>query len=203
MPEPAGQARNQLPVCPIDVFEGMIDTFSEMGRIFVSGIRDSAPVSPSLARSVSSAIEANGVLFDRFTEATRRMRAPREQAASTNRPADGTGGQTSMVVLQGAPGEEASGAFLLQNLRQEPVKATVLPTGFVNVDGERVDVELRLAPSRVVLDANEETVVEVMVSIPDDLPEGQQLQGAIHVPGLTTALVPVLIRTQLPEAAGQ
>jgi hypothetical protein len=185
------------------MLEGMIDTVAEMGRLFVSGVRESAPVSPSIAKSVSSAIEANGVLFDRLSDATRRLREPAAETPSPDGHAPAAGGQTAMVVLQGAPGEEVSGAFLLQNLREEPVKATVLPTGFIDVEGEQVDVLLRLTPNRIVLDANEEAVVEVVAAVPFDLPADAELRGAIHVPGLTTAMVPVLIRSRLKAAAGE
>lgn len=189
-------------LCPIEAMRDLFDTVVETSRLFAAGLSESSSFPSSLGRSLSSAIEANGVLFEQLSGVARRFEPgraarPAESAGHSDAPsASGPSEGTHPVVLAGKPGDHASGAFLLHNVRPETTTATVLPTAFVDAAGERVDVELRLDPSRVVLEPGQEVVVTATAVIPPDSPPGQWLRGAIHVPGLTASVVPVVIRSE-------
>ncbi|HKS46188.1 MAG TPA: hypothetical protein VJT49_13960 [Amycolatopsis sp.] len=189
--------------CPVNMLKDTFDTFAETGRLLSGGVAPEV-LPASIGRTLSSVIEANGVFFEQLATLAARFQpdrttaAHREQSAgatSATAPADTPGpAGPATVLLRAAPGTEAVAAFALRNLLPKATTATVLPTAFVNPAGDQVPVALRLEPGRVTLVPGEEIVVKVMVDVPADLPADQPLQGAIHVPGMTTSMVPVIIR---------
>jgi hypothetical protein len=192
--------RDSITACPFEIMREMLDTFAESTRLIADSFEGSA-VPASLSRSISSVIEANSVMFEQLAGITRRFEPGR---STTRRHQSGTFGgsraaaSAQTVVLKGPPGETVSGAFVLENQRSETVEATVLATPFVDLAGDHVDIPLTLEPSRVSLDPGQEVVVRLTTVMPAGMSLDQQLQGAIHVPGLTTSTVPVVVRPERP-----
>ena len=192
--------RDSITACPFELMREMFDTFAESTRLIADSFEDVA-LPASLGRSISSVIEANSVMFEQLAGFTRRFEPGRTTTRRRHSGASGGSGATATaqsVLLRGQPGETVSGAFVLENQRSETVEATVLATSFVDLAGDHVEIPLTLEPSRLSLDPGQEVVVRLTTVIPVNLSLDQQLQGAIHVPGLTTSIVPVVVRPERP-----
>lgn len=213
-------ATTDADLCAFELIRDTMDSFAEASRAFAEGLDDPSGGASAIGRSFSSAIYANGVLLEQLSEVASRFDPTRlgrpvartrrayragsgaaahdteERATAASRTAE----PGKSVVLAGAPGTEAVGAFTLENMRPEPIHATVLATAFVNLAGDTVPVAIQLEPARVVLEPGEEVVVRVVATIPAGLAPAEELHGAIHVPGLTASVVPLVVRSALPPA---
>ena len=191
--EPVDEA--SVALCPLEVLSDVIDAFVASTRVFTDELSGSPLIPSSLGRSLSSAVEANGTLVKQLF----RVSPPLDQSWTRQRrwseDVPAAAGTAEAVVLRAKAGTDASGTFALQNLRSEAIRATILPTAFVDAAGEQVAVELRLEPRKVVLEPGEEVMVSVAATVPSDLPPGQQLRGAVLVPDLTASAVAVVIQS--------
>ncbi|WP_055522402.1 hypothetical protein [Streptomyces graminilatus] len=190
----ADETTDPIAFCPLDVLRETMESVAEAGRVFSAGLAaiEPATLPTSLGQSLTSVIEANGALFEQLTRFSRRSAQP-ASSQTTRDGAPGAAPGAHAVVLRGSPGETIAGAFLLENVRDEAITATPLPTAFVDPSGARVDVELRLEPAQLALGPGEQAVVAVEVVVPDRLTAVGEVRGAVHVPGLTASIVPVVI----------
>ena len=115
--------------------------------------------------------------------------APSSAASATATPNGPT------LVLEAAGGNEASGAFLVENNLGHPVDATVLADPIPGPDDNGADrVTLRFDPPRVSLAPQERVVVKALAVVPTTLPEGVDQRTVIRVPDLPGTSIPVVIR---------
>jgi hypothetical protein len=192
--------------CPLQFVRDAFASLAQTSFAVANG-RGESSLTTALGNSVSSALQANAVLLDQIADIARRLdgsgtrpstdparAAVRDAAApSTERRA------TRAVVLRGVPGSAVSGSFALENLRSEPVLASVRATTFVDSSGDPVDVALTIEPDEIRLDPAAEVVVTLSAVVPIDLARRGQLHGTIEVPGLTTAVVPVVVESDRPD----
>lgn len=99
------------------------------------------------------------------------------------------------LVLEGAPGEEVRGVFAVSNELGHDVSAPVMSRSIETPVGV---VELRAAPALVEVATGAQALVEVGATVPEGLPSGESFEGQLSVPGLSSAVVTVILRRADP-----
>jgi hypothetical protein len=128
-----------------------------------------------------------------FTEARRTM--PGWQfGPSPSAPNATSAPSAAAVVLEGAPGAEARGAFVVTNDLPRRVVAPVMVSTFRDERDEEASIPLRIEPGLLQLDAGAHQVVQVIAAVSDALREGATYRAELSVPELSTARIPVLLR---------
>lgn len=97
------------------------------------------------------------------------------------------------ILLVGHQGEEASGAFALNNSSQTVL--TVTPV--IQAEGEAARV--RLDPPSIALQPGEETFIRLITHISEGFEPNRTYFGAVVVPGLSTQTIPFAIRRLVDE----
>ena len=100
------------------------------------------------------------------------------------------------LVLEAPRGQQAIGAFLVENTLPRRVEQAVEAGPFTDTAGHQTDLALTLVPSSVALEPDERVVVRVSVTLPETL--DAEHRGTIRVAGVPGAEIAVVVR----EAAG-
>lgn len=128
-----------------------------------------------------------------FTWTPRADPARRPQPSPRSGAAPG-GGPGPVLVLEGEPGAEAVGAFLVENSAPTPVQGRVEVEPFLDPAGVPVSVGLSLQPATVQLDAGESAVIQVRGEIPGIIAPGAELRSTVRVHGVPGTTIPILVR---------
>jgi hypothetical protein len=101
---------------------------------------------------------------------------------------------TQPIVLEGASGEQAVGAFAVANHLPRPVTATFDLSPFRDERGRPARVALEVHPPRVSLGAAQQAVVRIAAAITDDLAASTSYSGFVSVPGIADHPIPIIVR---------
>jgi hypothetical protein len=154
------------------------------------------------------AVEANlgyaravGGLTSSYLEAVasvvRGLGSPRGRAGSPEaRPPapPAAGSRAPRLVLEGATGAAAVGAFVVENGLDRRVEAAVEASAFEAPGVGSVAPPLAFEPSKLVLDPGEQTVVRTVVQLDESFVADVDYRGHFAVPGLPGTTVPVTVR---------
>jgi hypothetical protein len=144
-----------------------------------------------LSEKLLTTLAASIVTVSRNGEGSRPLPAPELQPA---------------VILENETGGFAIGMFLVENCLNQAVSAPVAPSSFVAEDGHEVRPRLAFAPSTVSLEPGAQSVVKIAAVMDGSLRPGVAYRGTISVPGMSRAVIPVVIRRRVTpprsEAAG-
>ncbi|MDM7853543.1 hypothetical protein [Cellulomonas alba] len=98
------------------------------------------------------------------------------------------------LVLEGAVGEEAGGAFEIENVLDAPATASVVLDPFRDAAGGTLHVDATIRPHAVTLDAGESTVVVLRVRVPADAQAGSDYRSTLRIDGIPAGTVGVVLR---------
>jgi hypothetical protein len=98
------------------------------------------------------------------------------------------------LVLEGASGTAALGAFVVENALDRPVEATFAASALTAPDGRQIEAAVVFEPPGLELDQGEQAVVQVAIGVDDAMPDGADLRGELRVPGLSGTTIPVVVR---------
>ncbi len=98
------------------------------------------------------------------------------------------------LVLEGAAGSAALGAFVVENALDQPVDATVVASALKTPDGRQIDAAVVFEPSALELGPGAQAVVQVAVGIDEAMPSEADLHGELRVPGLSGTTIPIVVR---------
>jgi hypothetical protein len=102
--------------------------------------------------------------------------------------------RTPRLVLEGATGAGAVGAFVVENGLAQRVETAVVASEFEAPGVGSVSPPLVFEPSKLVLDPGEQTVVRTLVLLDESFAVDADYRGHFAVPGLPGTTVPVTIR---------
>lgn len=108
----------------------------------------------------------------------------------------------SAMVLEGVAGQEAVGAFMVQNHFSQKVAAPVVVSAFLDPSGAELRPALAFEPDVVALEAGEQVLVRVTASIDERLRPGIAYRGEVAVPGLSGDRVPLVLRRRVAASEG-
>lgn len=114
---------------------------------------------------------------------------PRPEGKTAERPA-----QAATLVLEAEGGQQATGAFLVENTLSRPVAQAVEAGPFTDAAGRQTAFVLTLEPPVIELAAGDQVVVRATVVVPATL-EGES-RGTVRVAGVPGAEIPLVIRRQ-------
>jgi len=107
----------------------------------------------------------------------------------------------SAMVLEGAAGQTAVGAFMVQNRLGQPVAAPVVTSAFLDPSGVELRPALAFEPEVVSLEPGEQMLVRVTATIDQRLEPGVAYRGDVTIPGLSGDRVALVLRRR-DEANG-
>lgn len=113
---------------------------------------------------------------------------PEPGAASAPRAA------TPQMVLEAAAGEDAVGAFLVENSLSDGVEATVVAGTFIQESGKRAKAKFTFDPPSVKLQPGEQILVRVSARITQDMAVGARYYGEFLIPAIRGTRIPVVLR---------
>lgn len=149
--------------------------------------------------STSTPTTASGARDDaahhaQHAAATQAATAP--GTAGPGAPAAGSaaGPSGATLVLEGAAGDEAGGAFEIENVLGAPATASVVLDPFRDAAGRTLVVDATIRPDAVTLDAGESTVVVLRVRVPADAEPGVDHRSTLRIDGIPAGTVGVVLR---------
>jgi hypothetical protein len=122
--------------------------------------------------------------------------AVREGVASPDTTDTADGGRPPRrppILLVGELGQEATGAFALNNTSDKELNVALV------VQGELDPAQVGIAPAAVKLAPGTSTIVRLKVRLSDALEEGRDYVGAVGAPGLSAQFVEFVVR-RLPAS---
>lgn len=117
---------------------------------------------------------------------------PRPRSAATPSPA---------LVLEAVAGEQASGAFLVENQLGRPVETPMVATEVTDPAGAVLPASLEFEPAVVSLATEERCVVRVRAAITEAFAPGVDYRTVIRGPDLPGTSIPVVLRRIDPASA--
>ncbi len=105
------------------------------------------------------------------------------------------------IVLEEASGQEAVGAFLVDNKLARRVSTAVATSAFTDDSGRQIQPPLRIVPGTLTLDPGQSALVQVIAPIGDDLEPGVTFRGELSVPGLAENGIRIVLRRRADEEA--
>lgn len=124
--------------------------------------------------------------------------SPAPAPAAPRAPAPPAPAPSPALVLAGEAGQEARGVFMVANQLGRRVSAPVVTSPFTDPAGREVHPAFRIEPELVTLDAGEQILVQVVVSVGEDLEPGLDYRAAVSVPGLSDSRVALVLRRRAP-----
>lgn len=104
------------------------------------------------------------------------------------------------LVLEASAGEEATGAFLVENQLGRPVDTPMIADQINDPGSAVVPISMQFEPAVVSLAPEERCVVRVRVAITDEFAPGTDYKTVIRGPDLPGTSIPVVLRrTAQPE----
>jgi hypothetical protein len=153
---------------------------------YVSYVRAVGELTTEYARGVV------GFARERLSKPDRRSRVTASDPAPAA--ADLPSLPPASLVLEGAAGSAARGAFVVENALDRPVDATVVASALYAPDGRRIDAAVVFEPSALELGPGSQAVVQVAVGIDAAMPSEADLHGELRVPGLSGTTIPFVVR---------
>src|SRR5262249_23431160 len=98
------------------------------------------------------------------------------------------------LVLEAAAGEQAAGAFLVENQLGRPVETSMIADEITGPAGAVQPVSLEFEPAVVSLAPQERCVVRVRTAITDAFAPGTDYRTVIRGPDLPGTSIPVVLR---------
>jgi hypothetical protein len=98
------------------------------------------------------------------------------------------------LLLQGAAGSRAIGVFLIENKLQKTITTRVEFAPLVDPAGRKLKSTLRFQPAKVTLGPGQQVLAKVTAHINRALTAGVRYEGAIRIPGMAGAQVPIVVR---------
>jgi hypothetical protein len=98
------------------------------------------------------------------------------------------------LLLAGEAGEDASGAFIINNPSASNLNLTFAVQGQLGAD------DVKVVPPSLALNAGEEAVVRVKVRLTKALDENRDYVGVVFVPALSSRVIDFVVR-RLPSQA--
>jgi hypothetical protein len=120
--------------------------------------------------------------------------APRPQADPAAAPASAVPPAAPVLLLEAEAGNEVSGVFLVSNRLPRTVSAPVVISPFTDPSGRVVHPPQRVEPELLALDPGAQSLVQIAVTVSDELVAGVDYRAEISVPGLSDSRVPVMLR---------
>jgi hypothetical protein len=114
--------------------------------------------------------------------------ASADEAAATGEAATPSATKRQPILLVGELGQEATGAFALNNTSDRDINVALI------VQGELEPAQVQIIPALVKLPPGTNTIVRLKVKLGDALEEGRDYVGAVLAPGLSTEVVGVVVR---------
>jgi hypothetical protein len=100
----------------------------------------------------------------------------------------------AVLVLEGATGDVAAAAFLVENSLPHAVEGVVEVEHFEDLDGVAVLVRLDFDPAVISLAPGERRLVKVRVQLPQSLPANVECRSTIRVQGVPGTTIPIRLR---------
>jgi hypothetical protein len=100
----------------------------------------------------------------------------------------------AVLVLEGATGDVAVAAFLVENSLPHLVDGTVEAEPFEDPDGAAVLARLEFEPTLISLAPGERRLVRVSVQLPPSLPANVECTSTIRVQGVPGTTIPIRLR---------
>ncbi|MGH8428486.1 MAG: hypothetical protein ACRES7_10995 [Gammaproteobacteria bacterium] len=101
---------------------------------------------------------------------------------------------TPQMVLEAAAGEDAVGAFLVENSLSEKVETSVVAGSFTEEAGKQAKVKFVFDPSTVTLQPGEQMLVRVRVRITQNLKSDVRYYGEFLIPAIRGTRIPVVLK---------
>jgi hypothetical protein len=98
------------------------------------------------------------------------------------------------LVLEAGPGEEATGAFLVENQLGRPVDTPMVAEPITDPDGVVLPASPEFEPATVTLAPEERCVVRVRLAITEAFKPGTDYKTVIRGPDLPGTSIPVVLR---------
>ena len=158
-------------------------------------------LSVDYVRAVAGAVGSLGAGLPASAAAATRPAAPPV-------PSPNAGTSAPALVLEAEAGKRAEGAFIVENLLSEGMSSPVVASAFASAEGRELRPRLAFEPEVVVLDAGEQVLVHVVVTIDEALETGVGYRGEVTVPGLVSRGLSIVVRrlesteAQAPPTAG-
>jgi hypothetical protein len=162
--------------------------YEAWGRIATEWLRELAGVGRSL--QMPGAIAVGQVPTP--TAAPASGPAPRQAAPSGPAPS------SPALVLEARAGEEATGAFLVENQLGRPVDTPLIADQITGPGGAVLQVSPEFEPALVSLAAEEQCVVRVRLTITEAFAPGTDYRTVIRGPDLPGTSIPVVLRRAEP-----
>jgi hypothetical protein len=103
------------------------------------------------------------------------------------------------LVLEGAPGVTAVGAFLVTNRLEHAVQTSAELSELVSDAGERARLACRFEPGQIALASEHQQIVRLGVLIAPELRPGTSYRGTIAMANLPGTRIAVLVRAVPPH----
>ncbi len=166
--------------------------YEAWGRIATEWLRELAGV----GRSLPGAIAFRQVPTPTATPASGpapRQAAPPAPAPSSPAPRRAAASSPALV-LEARAGEEATGAFLVENQLGHPVDTPLIVDQITGPGGAVLPVSPEFEPALVSLAAEEQCVVRVRLAITEAFAPGTDYRTVIRGPDLPGTSIPVVLR---------
>jgi hypothetical protein len=99
-----------------------------------------------------------------------------------------------LLVLEAPAGSTAHSAFVISNALPREATAPVMVSALRTERGTEIHPPVRVVPGSLSLAPGEKGVVQLLVTIGDDMQEGTDYFGVIRVPDLSTEQIPFVVR---------
>ncbi len=106
------------------------------------------------------------------------------------------------MVLEAATGDDAAGAFMVQNRLTQKVAAPVVASAFLDPSGNEARPILAFDPDVVALDPGEQILVRVTARVDDRLEPGVAYRGEVTIPGLSGDRIQLVVRRRAAANGG-
>lgn len=109
---------------------------------------------------------------------------------------------TGMIVLEPEAGGIACALFVVKNHLRQPVSTPLALCALTDARGRVPTLQLRFEPDAVTLEPDEHVLVRVFARIDEGLADAFPYHGAVALPGLSGAELPIVVRqsARLPSA---
>jgi len=108
---------------------------------------------------------------------------------------------SAALVLEASVGEDATGAFLVENQLGRPVETPLVADQVIEPGGAALPVSLQFDPAVVSLAPEERCVVRVRLTISEAFAPGTDYRTVIRGPDLPGTSIPVVLRRAEPTAS--
>jgi hypothetical protein len=163
--------------------------YEAWGRIVTEWLRDLAEVGRGLQGSPAGQASPG-----QPAGSAAMWHAPAAAEPAVSQPANQGAGPGAALVLEASVGEDAVGAFLVENQFGRPVETQLIADQVIEPGGAALPVLLQFDPAVVSLAPGERCVVRVRLTIPEAFVPGTDYRTVIRGPDLPGTSIPVVLR---------